>query len=369
MSSRIDGRGVSWNRLLLATMLMVVGAAPALPATIFSPGHPESSDTDAGTSGGQWDSFGASSARSTLTSATHSMGVFSAPGDAVSLSRTTDFSATPVAVLCTFNLALSGVGRGRISDQVLRLGSNFGTVNVDESDANTYARLGIEPAGPQGGFRLRDLVAGRSSPTYAGTQAITWALNHSGRTLSYPGPGGATESIGNHRMDVWVGRTKVFDDIAVTNPMISITDLKWFWGSGSGTTTFGYFQVATLPALDEGQGMAASPVVGPEPSSEVSAPSESGSLQLYRPTPNPFGRTMRFAYAIEGHAERADIGMYDIAGRRIRTFVSGLQGVGRYEVSWDGRADDGIRARAGVYFLRAAVGPTTRVARVVYLLD
>jgi len=170
-------------------------------------------------------------------------------------------------------------------------------------------------------------------------------------------------------MDVWVGRTKVFDDIAVTNATSSMTNLKWFWGSGSGTTMFGYFQVATLPALDERRGMAASPVAGSEPASEVSAPSESGSLELYRATPNPFARTMRFAYAIEGHAERADIGMYDVAGRRIRTFVAGTQGVGHYEVSWDGRADDGVRARAGVYFLRAAVGPTTKIARVVYLLD
>ena len=366
---RIDGRRVSWIPPLLATVLMVVGAAPALPATIFSPGQPESSDADAGTSNGQWDSFGASSGRSSFTSASNSMRVSSAAGDAVSLSRTTDFSPAPDAVLCTFNLTLSDIGPGRISDQVLRLGSKFATANADENDASTYARLGVEPAGPEGEFRIRDLVAGRSSPSYAGTQAITWALNHSGRTLSYPGPGGAAESIRNNRMDVWVGRTKVFDDIAVTNPTSSMTDLKWFWGSGSGTTMFGYFQVATLPALDERRGMAASPVAGSEPASEVSAPSESGSLELYRATPNPFARTMRFAYAIEGHAERADIGMYDVAGRRIRTFVAGTQGVGHYEVSWDGRADDGVRARAGVYFLRAAVGPTTKIARVVYLLD
>jgi len=373
--SRIDGRSLTLARLLLVSSFIILGAVPASTATIFSPSLPaddsESSSLDVAPESGAWDSFGASSARSTFTNTSHSMRISSAPGDAVSLSRTTDFSPTPVAIVCTFNLALSGLGPGRPAPQVLRFGSGFSTSNVDESDAHTYARLGIDP-GPEGEFRVRDLVAGRSSPTCAGTQAITWALNHSGRALSYPGPDGAAESIANNRMDVWVGRTKVFDDIAVTNPMISITDLKWFWGSGSGsgTTSFGCFQVATLPALSDEKGMAPSQAaVAAEPSPDVAVASPSGSLELYRPTPNPFARAMRFAYSIEGHSQPAEIGMYDVAGRRIRTFVAGVQAVGRYEVSWDGRADDGVRARAGVYFLRAAVGSTTRVVRVVYLLN
>src|SRR5437867_11280477 len=128
---RIDGRRVSWIPPLLATVLMVVGAAPALPATIFSPGQPESSDADAGTNG-QWDSFGASSGRSSFTSASNSMRVSSAAGDAVSLSRTSDFSPAPQAALCPFNLTLSHIGPGRISDQALRLGSKSATANAGE---------------------------------------------------------------------------------------------------------------------------------------------------------------------------------------------------------------------------------------------
>ena len=371
-SLRIDATRSSFTRLLFAASFIILGAAPASAATIFAPGltadDSESGSLDAAPVSGEWDSFGAGSTHSTFTNTSHTLRILSAPGDAVSLSRTTDFSPAPDAVLCTFNLALSGLGPGRVAPQVLRFGSSFSTSNADESDAHTYARLGIEPAGLQGEFRLRDLVAGRTSPTYAGTQAITWALNRSGRTLSYPGPGG-DESIGNNRMDVWVGRTKVLDDIAVTNPRVSMTDLKWFWGSGSGTTSFGCFQVATLPALNDEKGMASQAAIAAEPSTDVAAAAPSGSLELYRPTPNPFARTMRFAYSIEDHAQPADIGMYDVAGRHIRTFVAGVQAVGRYEVSWDGRADDGVRAHAGVYFLRAAVGPTTRIVRVVYLMN
>ena len=363
--SRSDATRIPWIGALLVIGLIVFGALPGFSATIFAPDiptlDPQSGDADGAAGTGQWDSFGATSDRSSFTNAPHTLRISSAPGDAVSLARTTAFSPTPDAIACTFNISLSGSGGA--SAQMLRFGSRFSTSNADEGDANTYGQLDIIPAGSGSGFQVRDLAAGRNSPGFTGTQAITWALNNSGRTLSYGGPNGKTESIANDRMDVWVGSVKVFDDIAVTSPGVPMTNLKWFWGSGGGTTTFTSFQVAALQDLREG---AATGAAAPAP--EASVPPESGSLELYRPTPNPFERTMRFAYAVPARGERVEIGMYDVAGRRIRTFVSGTPDAGRYELSWDGRGDGGARARAGIYFLRAAIGSTSRVVRVVYLL-
>src|SRR5439155_15790898 len=148
------------------------------------------------------------------------------------------------------------------------------------------------------GFQLRDLTAGSNSPTFAGTQAITWALNNSGRTLSYPAPDGTAEPIANDRMDVWVGRSKVFNDIAVITPDGALTDLKWYWSSGSGITTFSNFQVGPFPK-GGGATVAGYPELGAAASapSEQAPPAAGGSLELYRPTPNPFERSMRFAYS------------------------------------------------------------------------
>ena len=94
------------------------------------------------------------------------------------------------------------------------------------------------------------------------------------------------------------------------------------------------------------------------------------TLELYRPTPNPFTATTTIAYAVNA-SEGADvqIGIYNVAGRQIRSLVSGFQAAGRYQVSWDGRGDDGVAATHGVYFLRAFVGGqrVDAVSRILYL--
>ena len=94
------------------------------------------------------------------------------------------------------------------------------------------------------------------------------------------------------------------------------------------------------------------------------------TLELYRPTPNPFTGTTSIAYAVNA-SEGADvqIGIYNVAGRQMRSLVSGFQAAGRYQVSWDGRSDDGASATHGVYFLRAFVGGqrVDAVSRILYL--
>ena len=64
-----------------------------------------------------------------------------------------------------------------------------------------------------------------------------------------------------------------------------------------------------------------------------------------------------------------DIGVFDLSGRLVRSLVRTVQTAGRYEVAWDGRSDDGLSSRHGVYFLRANVGSDHRVARLVYLFQ
>ena len=106
-----------------------------------------------------------------------------------------------------------------------------------------------------------------------------------------------------------------------------------------------------------------------EPDPGVSSPGNPAELplELSRPTPNPFDRSTRMAYAVAGGGQHVEMAIYDIAGRRVRGLVSGDQAPGRHEVSWDGLADDGSRAEHGVYFLRSEIGTSLRTVRVVYL--
>jgi hypothetical protein len=90
--------------------------------------------------------------------------------------------------------------------------------------------------------------------------------------------------------------------------------------------------------------------------------------ELYRPTPNPFANRTRFVYVVSaGPGDRVDVGVYDLAGRRMRTLVSGIEGPGRHEAVWDGRNDEGVVVRHGLYFIHTAVGSQRRTVSVVFM--
>lgn len=314
-----------------------------------------------------WAVYGVSGPNSSITRLENGVTVTRSADDVVSLSRKTGADAALEALVVRFNLSLSGATSTATAAQVLRLGANFSTSNEDESDAATFARIGINSVEAGGGFQLRDLSGGVNSRTFAGTQAITWVLNHSGEMRAYSAPDGTKESVANDRMDVWVGRDKVFDDALVATPRAGMSDIKWFWSGGAGATTINYFEVRPLADFTGGASAIPEVVRAPVAPADMEALAGTGGIQLYRPSPNPFETTTRYAYAISSAPERVDIGVYDVAGRLIRNLARDVQSPGRYEVEWDGRAGDGTRVRNGVYFLRASVGAQQRVARLVYL--
>jgi hypothetical protein len=195
-------------------------------------------------------------------------------------------------------------------------------------------------------------------------------MNRAKTPLAYSAPDGSRRTVAPSRMDVWVGRTLVFGGAAVTISSAAMTDLKWVWHAGTGTASFDHFDVATLP--EEATGLSQAAVVNAatvEPASQAPGSGGGKTIELYRPTPNPFVRSTAFAYAIAGGAERVDIGVYDLAGRRVRGLVTGTQMAGTYEARWDGLDEHGGRTARGVYFLRAAIGGNTRVLRVVNLAE
>src|SRR5678815_3422518 len=94
-----------------------------------------------------WEALAVSSAKSRIESDESSLSVVLAQGDRASFSRAADLTPEPSAVLVTFNISLSDLGMSRATTQVFRLGWDFGGSVGDESDARTYARLGVTAAG------------------------------------------------------------------------------------------------------------------------------------------------------------------------------------------------------------------------------
>lgn len=82
------------------------------------------------------------------------------------------------------------------------------------------------------------------------------------------------------------------------------------------------------------------------------------------PTPNPFagGTTLRYALPREGDA---DLVVFDLQGRAVRTLVYGRIPAGRHEARWDGADDSGRPLASGVYLARLRAGGEERVVKMV----
>jgi len=100
-------------------------------------------------------------------------------------------------------------------------------------------------------------------------------------------------------------------------------------------------------------------------------PRDLGSLEsvalLNRAVPNPFAASMSYAYEISGSDQPVDIGVYNVAGRLVKSLVKTTQPAGRHTASWTGTDENGSRVAAGVYFVRVRLGAETQQHRVIFL--
>lgn len=87
-------------------------------------------------------------------------------------------------------------------------------------------------------------------------------------------------------------------------------------------------------------------------------------LELSPPSPNPARGAARLQLSLDASAQ-VHVTVFDAAGRRVRELARGALGSGVHVLAWDGRDERGARARAGVYFVRASDGSTTRTQRLV----
>jgi flagellar hook assembly protein FlgD len=68
-----------------------------------------------------------------------------------------------------------------------------------------------------------------------------------------------------------------------------------------------------------------------------------------------------------GAAAPADIGLYDVQGRRLRTIDHGAYGAGYRTAVWDGSDGAGHKIAAGVYFIRFESGEHVERMKFVVL--
>jgi hypothetical protein len=82
-------------------------------------------------------------------------------------------------------------------------------------------------------------------------------------------------------------------------------------------------------------------------------------LRAPAPNPVPRGGTAAIAFTLPAPADGVDLGVFDVAGRRIATLASGSLKAGPHRIAWTA---DGV---AGVCFLRLSALGGIRVAKLV----
>jgi hypothetical protein len=140
----------------------------------------------------------------------------------------------------------------------------------------------------------------------------------------------------------------------------------WITGSTSPLSIYDPIYVpGIVRASAIGAGHATLHACGFKEDAIVGAPGGDSPIDLaLAASPNPsVGRT-RLAFDLP-RAGHVTLAIYDLAGRRVRLLVDGMREPGRYDETWDGRADVGSGRAAGVYFARLQVGGETLTERIV----
>ena len=88
--------------------------------------------------------------------------------------------------------------------------------------------------------------------------------------------------------------------------------------------------------------------------------------KLYPAFPNPFNPVTTIGYSIPQN-EHINLGIYDIAGRKIKTLVNGYQSSGYNEVKWNATNDLGESVSAGVYLYKIQAGQIIETNKIILL--
>ena len=151
-------------------------------------------------------------------------------------SRGFNFTTTPSSMYCQFSFGVTSA-----AVQATSATFNFGGTNLVDGAttvADVYSKV-IVNLNATNGFTLQS--GATVSTTFTGNQDITWVMNNTGTIFTYVAPNGTNETLGNDQFDLWVGTTKVFNDLAVNAPTRTINRFKFNFDVGIATLSFDNF--------------------------------------------------------------------------------------------------------------------------------
>ena len=98
---------------------------------------------------------------------------------------------------------------------------------------------------------------------------------------------------------------------------------------------------------------------------EVELADDEPEMAINRISPNPTSNRATIAYQLVAMSSQpVTLGVYDLAGRRLRDLVIATQAPGSYVIEWDGRDNSGQSLPGGVYFVRGHAGGQPVISRL-----
>ena len=91
------------------------------------------------------------------------------------------------------------------------------------------------------------------------------------------------------------------------------------------------------------------------------------ALSLDQNYPNPFNTGTSIRVALPANSD-IELAVYDIAGQKVTTLMSGTRQGGIHTVYWDGLDDEGRVVASGIYFYRLRDGESLRISRKLSLI-
>jgi hypothetical protein len=108
------------------------------------------------------------------------------------------------------------------------------------------------------------------------------------------------------------------------------------------------------------------PYVGVVEERPVASPWQQSRFVLEQNAPNPVVSGTRIAFQLE-QAQRVEVGVYDLAGKRVRSLLSRGLDAGAHSAYWDARDDAGRSVPAGVYYYSLSSGETSATRQLVLM--
>nr|MBP9211893.1 T9SS type A sorting domain-containing protein [Bacteroidota bacterium] len=94
-----------------------------------------------------------------------------------------------------------------------------------------------------------------------------------------------------------------------------------------------------------------------------SVPTDYALSQNY---PNPFNPSTRIAFALP-MAENVSLKIYDVLGREVRSLVNDQYNAGRYDITWDGKNNNGTQVATGMYIYHLRAGQFSQTKKMMLM--